>query len=160
MLQTILEKARLADWSGDFSAEWASWDLFLTGDLWHDLTVRTVSEELGWPDRFTRARCSVQLTPFALVIATCDLLWTAAALGSGKRWGILIGLGATLLLLGLVLVSRRRCLTAVTKLVWRAGRQAKLKPVYLKQAPPVEPEAKERPAGGNNQGIEWETETV
>jgi GT2 family glycosyltransferase len=160
LLQTILEKARLADWSGDFNAEWASWDLFLTGDLWHDLTVHTVSEELGWPDRFTRARCSVQLTPFALVVASGDLLWTAVALGSGKRWGIVTALGATLLLLGMMLVSRRRCLTAVTKLVWRAGRQAKLKPVYLSETPLLEPAAKERAAGGSNRGVEWETETV
>lgn len=47
LLELLVQEARRALWSGDFDNHWAEWDIKLLGDWWHDITIRTVTEELG-----------------------------------------------------------------------------------------------------------------
>ena len=126
-LLTALEaKARKLGWSGDFDGGWHTWDVNLDGDHWHNTRIFTATEELGGQRRFTRARCSLRTSPLTKIATAAAFVWTSVAVCTATWWAA--GLGATTLLglLGAVTVSRRRCFTAATNLLWRAGRNAGL----------------------------------
>jgi hypothetical protein len=132
LLETLVEEAKRGGWSGDFDNGWAEWDITLVGDRWHDITIRTATEELGWPHRFTRARCTVRTTRFCRLMAGISMVWSMAAVASLQPWAMAIGLVGISLVLGSFQLSRRRCLRAATALVARAGRAAQLQPVGVK----------------------------
>lgn len=148
LLPALVEQAKSAGWTEDYDGGWHAWDMELQGDLLHDLTVHTVSEELGNSHRFTRARCTVKPTPLARVAAGVGAVWAGMALVTWTPWAMILGLGVLLVLLGGALVSRWQCLRAVTKLVWRAGQQEGLEPVWFKRVPTKRRAVKARPVVG------------
>ena len=125
-LEEFVVAAKRAGWYGDFDNAWADWDVKLVGDRWHDITIRTATEELGWPRRFTRVRCSVTRTGFAHLTGTACLIGSVAAIFSLRVWALPISLIACTVLLASIFRSRRRCLQAVIALVYQAGEDAGL----------------------------------
>lgn len=134
LLHVMVEEARRHGWSGDFDNAWAPWDIKLVGDRWHDIICVTATEELGWPHRFTRARCQVKPTRFGRVLIAATLVWSAAAVASGQFWAM----GAGALIGGFILIrinrSRHYCLKAITRLAIHAGRLVNLQGVVLTAA--------------------------
>jgi glycosyltransferase involved in cell wall biosynthesis len=126
LLEELVNKAKGLGWYGDFGNAWADWDVKLVGDRWHDIVIRTATEELGWPKRFTRARCTVRNTRFSGVVATTSAVWVIAATTAGQPWAISVGLLACAWTLSCIGRSRRRCLSAVTGLVARAAERSGL----------------------------------
>lgn len=126
LLPQVTSIARDCGWKGDFDNAWAAWDIKLVGTCWHDITIRTATEELGWPRRFTRSRCSLQLTLFSRVVIAATSAWSLVATLALSTWGLGVGMVvATLVALG-ILSSRRRCLKAATQLVAYAAATAGL----------------------------------
>jgi glycosyltransferase involved in cell wall biosynthesis len=121
LLPHMVAKAKASRWSGDFGNAWASWDVKLVGDAWHDLTIHIATEELGWPRRFTRARCSAQRTLFNKVATGGVAVWFLAAVITGQIWGIALGLAMCLLLWLCIPRSRDACLKAATRLIASAS---------------------------------------
>lgn len=117
LLEVLVGEAKSLGWCGDYDNAWADWDLKLVGDRWHGILIRTATEELGWPDRFTRARCSVRLTSYARILTAASLVWSLLALVSFEPWALMVGLMACVLALASIIRSRSRCLRAVTALV-------------------------------------------
>jgi hypothetical protein len=139
LLEELEREARNLDWSGDFNGIWTPWDVELDGNLWHSIRIHTVTEELGWPRRFTRARCLTRLTLTSKVMGGMILLWMlAAALTS--HWGAALG-GAVVavVLLCVWAWSRARCLRQVTRLLTRTALRAELEPPLPKVIPPAHP---------------------
>lgn len=150
LLMELVNEARDCRWPGDFHGGWVEWDVELVGDVWHTIHIRTATEELGWPHRYTRARCTVTLTDTARFSAMFLMIWFAAGLLTVSKWGLVLGgLG----MLGVVLtltVSRWRCLNAVKILLNRAAHRAGLcdppdvpapsKPTSLELPVPAEPQ--------------------
>lgn len=129
LLDTLVQEARRASWPGSFEDDWAEWDVRLVGDWWHDVTVRTATEELGWPRRFSRARCAVHLTLFSWAAIAATGTWTVLAAVLGQQWALAAGLTAAAGLAGTILTSRIRCLRAATTLVARAAERVGLQPL-------------------------------
>lgn len=121
LLPHLLQRARNSRWAGDFDNAWAAWDVKLTGDPWHDLFIRVATEELGWPRRFTRARCIAQATLFNVMITSGASVWCLLSLATQHLWGAAVGLATLLFLLIRVMNSRRSCLQAATRLVAAAS---------------------------------------
>jgi hypothetical protein len=134
LLQVLVAQAKQHEWSGDYDNAWASWDFKLVGDRWHDITCITATEELGWPHRFTRARCMVKSTRFATVLTAASLVWSLAAVASGQLWAMAAGVVACVSILITIRRSRRYCLKAITRLAIHAGRLANLQGVVLTAA--------------------------
>ena len=137
-------------WIGTFADEWASHDVQLLGDLWHDIRISTATEEMGWPKRFTRVRFQlVSSWPMrAAPILCAAMLGLSAAMRSG---GMLAAALIFALVAGLwILQSRRRCISDASRLVYRAGIKAKLWPVPVKksevQTRPIANSAESEPA--------------
>jgi glycosyltransferase involved in cell wall biosynthesis len=129
LLDSLVQEARRANWPGSFEDDWAEWDVRMVGDWWHDITVRTATEELGWPRRFSRARCAVHLTHFGWAAIGATAIWTALALILRQGSAVAAGLTVAAGLAAIIVSSRRRCLRAVTILVARAAAKAGLEPV-------------------------------
>jgi glycosyltransferase involved in cell wall biosynthesis len=131
LLEKLVAEAQRLGWSGDYDNGWASWDIKLVGDRWHDIVCFTATEELGWPHRFTRLRSEVKPTHFSRAVVTTTLIWAVASIASGETWAL--GTAAILcsLILYNVILSRRQCLKAITRLVIHAGRLANLQGVVL-----------------------------
>ena len=127
----LVEEAKRHGWSGDYDNSWADWDVKLVGDRWHDITCLTATEELGWPNRFTRLRSEVRPTKFNRVAVTATLIWTAASIVSDQAWAMGVGASICVYILFRMNQSRRRCLKAITRLVIHAGRLVNLSPVVL-----------------------------
>lgn len=131
LLKSLEAEARQYGWDGSFQEEWRCWDVILLGDRWHNLVLHTATEELGSPKRFTRVRCSLQMSTFAAAICATALAAVVLALVDG-RWPLfnssLCGLLAGGLLFRLF-ISRRRCFAAVSSLLGAAGREAGLNPI-------------------------------
>jgi glycosyltransferase involved in cell wall biosynthesis len=134
LLDSLVEEAKKREWAGEFSNEWTSWDLGLNGDLWHDITIRTATEELGWPRRFTRARCSFHVSPYGRAALLAVGLWTLASALSGKLWAIGLAITASLGCLAALTLSRRRCASCVAALLWRVGTLVGLDPIFWKES--------------------------
>ncbi len=126
LLEALIAEAQAYCWSGDFQGGWVEWDVELIGDPWRHIRIRTVTEELGWPRRFTRARCTASLTDTSRLTACFLIAWIVAGIFTGSAWGCLIGLIALGALFGLWEFSRIRCLKAVIALMRRASLRAGL----------------------------------
>jgi glycosyltransferase involved in cell wall biosynthesis len=138
LLRELVGQARSVRWAGDYDNAWSEWDLKLVGDCWHDVTIRTATEELGWPRRFTRARCTVRPSGFTLVIIAGVSLWMMTSVARGELWAILLGLGMASAVLLSVIVSQRRCLTTAASLSAKAGSLAELDPYGVCATPESE----------------------
>jgi glycosyltransferase involved in cell wall biosynthesis len=142
LLAALVERAKAERFPGHSDAEWEAHDVELMADPWHNVRVHTATEELGWPDRFTRVRCVLRATVFARVVtsAVLALLAASAAVRHPLAWGP-AALGASLVFAS-ILLSRRRCARNVSRLVHAAGMEAGLKPVTAAGAagdPAVQP---------------------
>ena len=129
LLAQLTTLASQYKWHGDFSAEWDAHDIELLGDGLHEIRIRTATEELGWPKRFTRVRTTLKPAARGMVIFAWVSLWTAMALPLGNVWTIGLGAAAWLGLAGAIWRSRQQCKNAVSSLVYLAGSEAKLEPV-------------------------------
>jgi hypothetical protein len=139
LLAELVKVSRDSKWHGDFSAEWDEHDVELLGDGWHDIRLRSATEELGWPKRFTRVRCTLRPAPRGVTLFVMVSLWLGVAILLGNAWTIAIGsiaFGATLAALWR---SRRLCRDAVSRLVYQSAIQARLEPVGVRVAVPDEP---------------------
>jgi hypothetical protein len=117
LLELLVQRGRAVGWRGDFDNAWADWDVKLEGDFWHDVTIRTATEELGWPRRFTRCRCATELTTSAKVLSTTIVVWAGAAVASGKLWAVAGAFVAAVVCLLNLWRSRRDCLAATAALI-------------------------------------------
>jgi cellulose synthase/poly-beta-1,6-N-acetylglucosamine synthase-like glycosyltransferase len=126
LLAALSAAALRTKWSSDFEDSWSDNDIKLVGDRWHEIAIRTATENLGWPRRFTRARCSVSPTLFTYVVVVGSTIWTLAGLVSLRSWPLLLALPLMLYWLVCLTLSRRRCLAAATEFVARAGKAAGL----------------------------------
>ena len=117
LLPHVVARAKAARWSGDFGNAWAAWDVKLVGDAWHDLTIHVATEELGWPRRFTRARCTARATLLNKVATGGLAVWSLTSVATGHLWAMELGVAMWLLLLVLIPRSRSACLQAVTRLI-------------------------------------------
>ncbi len=131
LLDALVSEARRHGWSGDYDNGWASWDIKLVGDRWHDITCYTASEELGWPHRFTRVRSEVKPTHFGTVAVTAAVIWTVASTIGGQWWAMILGAIVCVFILFKMMQSRGNCLKAITRLSVHAGRLTNLDAVVL-----------------------------
>jgi hypothetical protein len=131
LLDQLVELSRKHKWHGDFLAEWDSHDAELCGDGLHKIQIRTATEELGWPKRFTRVRCSLRPAARGVMIFSWVSLWTVLAIKVGNPWAIGVGSLAWAAMVAAIWRSRRRCQQAVSRLVFLAGVQANLEPVRI-----------------------------
>jgi GT2 family glycosyltransferase len=131
LLDALETEAKESGWHGDFHAEWQAHDVELVGDRSYDVRVCTATEELGYPRRFTRARCSLRPSLFTLGAGAVTLLWSVAGLATGTRSVVWAAVGAWILLVTALLRSRGRCRRAVATLIYNAAVAARLQPVRL-----------------------------
>jgi hypothetical protein len=124
LLPELVRQARSAGWAGDFDNGWEEWDIKLVGDRWHDIAIHTATEELGWPRRFTRARCSVRSTMLSRILGAAALVWAVASFAVVSSWAIAVAAVVCCLLLLKMVSSRRRCLRAAVTLVSSAATMA------------------------------------
>ena len=126
LLDNIVDQARRCRWAGDFESSWTTWDLQLSGDPLHDLMVRTATEELAWPRRFTRARTILAPTGTARLLAGTVGVWMALALVTATWWAVAVGLIGAIALATAIGISRSRCFKAAERLLNRAATAAAL----------------------------------
>jgi hypothetical protein len=139
LLHAMEAEARQMGWRGVFDEHWSEWDVMLCSDLWHSVRITTATEELGWPNRFTRARAVVRPT----FLAQLALLVSVIAMGAlllaahGHSWALGIVAAVSSCMLAGLSQRRRRVLWAVQVLLSRAGRAAQLTP-YVEPAETAE----------------------
>ena len=129
LLEQLVLLSKQYSWHGDFLAEWDAHDVELLGDGLHTIRIRTATEELGWPRRFTRVRCMLKPAAGGVALFAWISLWTALAVGNGQPWPIAAGSLAWAALVWAIWHSRRRCRKMVSQLVHLAGMAAQLEPV-------------------------------
>lgn len=122
LLNNFVHHARRLGWIGDYDNGWSEWDVKLAGDCWYDIVIRTATEELGWPRRFTRARVEVHNTSFSRVAVAALLIWTTVALVTGTLWAQWLAVGCTLLVAITRWISRAQCFRVSGKLLRRSWR--------------------------------------
>jgi hypothetical protein len=129
LLNEAVRQAKALCWAGDYDNAWADWDIKLVGDCWHDITIRTATEELGGSKRFTRARCTLQHAQLAIVAGSAALVFSTAAAISMTPWAVVLAgaVGASILLS--LWCSRRRCLRTAIQLMTQAGHISELEGV-------------------------------
>ncbi|MCE9530023.1 MAG: glycosyltransferase [Planctomycetes bacterium] len=126
LLKHVANEAVSLQWPGVFDEEWSNTDLYLTGDRWLNIEIRTATEELGSNQCFTRAKVNLVLTRLSKVVLAglaCVLLISATTIGS--RLAIAAGLGLALMIVTLIF-SRRRCFWAVACLLGVASKHSGL----------------------------------
>lgn len=128
LLSELEALAQDSGWSGEFSTEWAAWDATLEGDLWHDIQIRTATEELGMRNRFTRVRCILKPTIWTIACKIAIFVWIAVAIIGWRSWGIYVGMVVAIVMVPMTWLSRRRCFKAIGQLVSLAGQKAGLYP--------------------------------
>lgn len=143
LLTEIVSVARASRWKGDYDNAWADWDVKLVGTCWHDITIHTATEELGWPRRFTRARCALLLTRFSGVAVAATTVWLLVAALTVSWVGLAIGIIAGALTATGILRSRHRCLVAITRLVSYAAARAELGQTASSEAADEQPPSAE-----------------
>jgi O-antigen biosynthesis protein len=126
LLNSIVDEAAKSGWPGDFYGEWVPWDIELIADLWHHVTVRTATEELGNGRRFTRARWATKPTRLSGAVVGVVCMWGAVALVTGASWAMVLGVACCMLLLNRLAQSRKRCLRAAGCLIEQAADAAGL----------------------------------
>jgi hypothetical protein len=134
LLEAMLHEAQRVGWPSQCGDGWVDWDVRLMCDRWHDVLVRTATEELGGAKRFTRARATAQPTWLAKAAAGMGLLSAAAAWAGGQVWAIAAAIIFSLVL-ARFLHSRRKCLQASATLLARAAIRVPLEPVAVSGAP-------------------------
>lgn len=139
LLVFLARAAAKEGWRGDFDDGWSQFDLKLAADCWHDIRVLTATEELGWPNRFTRARCVVTPTPFAGIMLAASAVWLVVSAATMSLGSAMLGSLAILTLVLLRSRSRRRCLRSISELVWRCAAEAGLQPYDLARGDIVVP---------------------
>lgn len=135
LLESLVARARKLGWNGDFHNEWRQYDVELVGDMLHDVHLRTATEELGWPKRFTRVRCTVRPSGTAVAIGSLVTAWILLALASDLLSPMLIALPAYVICVTWYFASRARCRRAVHRLAYLSGVDAGLRPVRTDPAP-------------------------
>ena len=131
LLDALVRTANRTGWRGDFDGEWKLDDVDLFGDLWHDAQIRTATEELGGPKRFTRVRCTLNPTAPMRWLMLSLLVWCVAAVVTSHvlvELPVALASAATLFSAAR---SRRRCRRAIADLIWQAGHEAELEPVSV-----------------------------
>jgi glycosyltransferase involved in cell wall biosynthesis len=128
LLHALVEKAKAEGWRGDYSAPWHPHDIELIGDLWHDVRIITATEELAGLRRFTRARCRLRLTGFALVASSVNSVWLLAAFLSWKEFLAFPAVALAVAILLSLLRSRRRLKRDASALLLRAAEAERLVP--------------------------------
>jgi hypothetical protein len=126
LLDALTAMLRQAGCAGDWQAEWDAHDVELWPDAWHDVRLRTATEELGGPRRFTRVRWSLHATLLTRALAIVSLAWLSGGLLSGSRTLAVGGAVGGTVLAGGVLRSRARSRDDVAKLVCGAAAGAGL----------------------------------
>lgn len=126
LLLHIAKEAQRQGWACEVENDWVEWDAKLTGDLWHDITIRTASEQLGSGRLFSRARATSTPTWFSVSMVFGVVIWGLFATWHQHMWGLGTGMVIATFVLGKLLASRRRCLNAATFLVALAGQEAGL----------------------------------
>ena len=116
LLEDLADQARRGGWAGNFTSEWSETDLSLPGDLWHNITLRTATEELGGNKRFTRARFRVHFTVFTGLAACLFAAATVLAWVALRPLPLTICVLAGLCFAWFLSCSRRRCLTVISQL--------------------------------------------
>jgi GT2 family glycosyltransferase len=129
LLETMLQEAQRIDWPGECGDGWADWDVRLLGDRWHDVLVRTATEELGGSKRFTRARFAAHSTWLAKTVVSMSLLCAITAVAGGQAWAMAVALVFSVATLVRLLYSRRQCLQASAGLLACAALRIPLEPV-------------------------------
>jgi len=137
LLEELESAAKQAEWAGDYHAEWEPHDVELTGGLWHNIRLRTVTEELGADRRFTRVRASLHWSEAAKLAAAGCAVLVAAAAARGQFWPVAAAAALPALLGIRMLAGARRCRRAVAELVFAAGAAAGLEPVPVRDQSPL-----------------------
>jgi len=149
LLKMMQTECSEAGWTGDFDNGWKTWDLALTGDRWHTLTVRTVSEELGGGRRFTRARTRIRLSGLARGTVGFTGLFVVASIAALNVWPFALGAAGLAGLFVRVAISREKCFATAARFLMVAGRLAGLTPVAVRgtaksEIPAMMPERTEK----------------
>jgi len=131
LLEQIFQIAKKIGWSGDFDNGWANWDAKLSGDWWHDIVICTATEELGWPERFTRAKYQLVPTKFNWLLSGCLLVWTLTAVITGHHWATCGGLASLCFYLFSAFISSRKCFRETEKILILSGVEATLEPYEI-----------------------------
>jgi hypothetical protein len=147
-LDALVKGAKRSGWPGDFYGCWVPWDVELIADLWHHVPVRTATEELGWPRRFTRVRWATKATRLASATVAGVCIWCAFAVLVNAPWAMVLGLSCGILLLGVLALSRIRCLHAAGRLIWQAAEEAQLTRQRTEQTSRIDPRPAERQRSG------------
>jgi hypothetical protein len=134
LLEATLHEAQRVQWPAECGDGWVDWDVRLMGDRWHDVLVRTATEELGGWKRFTRARSTSRPTWLAKTVATMSLLSAVAALAGGQTWAMAAALALSLAVLARLMRSRRQCLQASAWLLAAAAVRIPLERVRVSGA--------------------------
>lgn len=125
-LKALEGHAAQTGWPGNFNEEWQPWDVYLFGDRWHSLSIRTATEELGQRRRFTRVRCTATATAFAKILGWVAVTIGLVSLATSQPW-VMAGSAA---LMGAVWLrrslSRRHCFTTARVLLANAAHLAGL----------------------------------
>jgi len=126
LLESLVTNARPAGWQGLFHEEWQPWDLLFFGTRWHNLTVRTATEELGNPRRFTRVRIELLMTTFAKFLSSAMAIATLIAALDNQVLTSVVGVQFLVLLMIQLSLSRQRCLKSIALLISKSARDAGL----------------------------------
>ena len=114
------------DWAGDTSNEWQPHDVDLTGDFWHNIQLRSVSEELGNGKRFTRIRWSVRPSRSGIFVAILAMIPCIGVIGFNNLAGGIAVSAMAITLLTLLMKSLGRVNRAVAYLVSKSAEAAGL----------------------------------
>jgi hypothetical protein len=128
LLNALTTEALAAHWHPIQDDEWASWDVLLNGDRWHNLLIWSATEELGNQRRFTRLRMRARTTLFARTLMAADVSIGLLALAAAAWHAAAISAVALLLLLFALMRSRTRCFARLASLLGCAARAAGFNP--------------------------------
>src|SRR4051794_16526523 len=120
LLPALAEVARQSGLSGDFKAEWCAFDAELHLDLFHKVEVRTATEELGGPSRFTRVRCTLRPTRLAGVLTMMLIVLLLMTALSHRPYVHLLPIALSLVLLSIQVLSLFLSTRTATSMVARA----------------------------------------
>jgi hypothetical protein len=134
LLAAIEQETIRLKWAGRFDDEFASSDALLHGGWWCGVTIRTVTEELGYPRRFTRARVTVYLSKYSYVLGTAlGLLAVDTAISRNLPAFIATAAAGAMLVLSAA-VARARVLRRAFAVLAIAGHKSGLTPVTVGNA--------------------------
>ncbi len=134
LLSALQDEAARIGCEVDFESQWSTWDALVGGDWWHDISIHTATEELGWPRKFTRARCRLRFTTLAWVAMTAVMVWIIAATAARHWWAAVPAASVGAWLLYQMVRSQQQAMQAISRLLWRSGHHAKLDDVLVTDA--------------------------